>query len=91
MKHINLKCDSCGALMHLNENKTIATCPYCNNEFIAEINGKDEIKCPECNNMIELDWDDEEEHGCSGHCSSCHGCSDDFEEDDDEENNEDDM
>jgi len=66
-------------------------CPYCNNEFIAEINGKDEIKCPECNNMIELDWDDEEEHGCSGHCSSCHGCSDEFEEDDDEENNEDDM
>ena len=50
---------------------------------------KSKVRCPECNNMIELDWDDEEEHGCSGHCSSCHGCSDEFEEDDDEENNED--
>lgn len=36
MKHINLKCDSCGALMHLNENKTIATCSYCNNKKLIE-------------------------------------------------------
>ena len=61
-------------------------CPYCNNEFIAEIDGKNEILCPECNNIIELDWNEEDEGGCSGHCNSCHGCSDDFEED-----NEDDM
>lgn len=64
-------------------------CPYCNNEFVTEIDGKSEITCPECNNVIELDWNDDEEEGCSGHCSSCHGCSDDFE--DDEEENEDDM
>lgn len=65
-------------------------CPYCNHEFVAEINGKNEIACPECNNMIELDWnEDEESEGCSGHCCSCHGCGEDFEED--EEDNEDDM
>lgn len=63
-------------------------CPYCNHEFVAEINGKDEIACPECNNIIELDWNEEEDEGCSGHCSSCHGCGEDFE--DDEENEEDD-
>ena len=63
-------------------------CPYCNNEFITEINGKDEITCPECNNVIELDWNEEEDEGCSGHCSSCHGCSDELEDDED---NEDDM
>ncbi len=47
-------------------------CPYCNYEFIADIDSsmKDEIKCPECNNIIELDWDSEEE-GCSYDCSSC--------------------
>lgn len=64
-------------------------CPYCNHEFVAEINGKNEIACPECSNIIELDWNDEEEEGCSGHCSSCHGCEEDFEED--KEENEDDM
>ena len=47
-----------------------------------------EIICTECNNVIELYWNDDEEEGCSGHCSSCHGCSDDFEDD---EENEDDM
>ena len=66
-------------------------CPYCNNEFVAEINGKNEITCPECNNIIELDWNDEEEEdSCQGHCSSCHGCgtsSEEFEQED----NEDDM
>ena len=63
-------------------------CPYCSHEFVAEINGKSEIQCPECDNIIELDWNDEEDADCTGHCSSCHGCSDDFE---DEEDNEDDM
>ena len=32
------------------------------------------IQCPECHNTIELDWnccDEEEEEGCSGHCSHC--------------------
>lgn len=64
-------------------------CPYCNHEFSAEINGKNEITCPECNNIIELDWNEEEtEEGCTGHCNSCSGCLDEFE---DEEDNEDDM
>ena len=58
-------------------------CPYCNNEFITEIDGKTEIECPECNNVIELDWNDEEEGGCSGSCSSCPGCAHDHEDDED--------
>lgn len=71
-------------------------CPYCNYEFTAEITGKDEITCPECNNIIELDWNEEDEEGCQGHCSGCHGCEeeeDNFEEDEseDQEDNEDDM
>lgn len=66
-------------------------CPYCNYEFVAEINGKNEIACPECNNIIELDWNDEEED-CTGHCCGCHGCEEDFEEyDAKEQDNEDDM
>lgn len=60
-------------------------CPYCNNEFVAEINGKTEIACPECNNMIELDWNDEEDEGCSGHCGSCHECQEEFEENDEDD------
>lgn len=63
-------------------------CPYCDFEFIAEINGKNEVPCPNCNNIIELDWNDEEEEACSGHCAGCHGCE---EEDNDEEENDDDM
>lgn len=58
-------------------------CPYCDYEFVAEIDGKNEISCPNCNNIIELDWNDEEDEGCTGHCSGCHGCG--------EEDNEDDM
>lgn len=46
---------------------------------------KNEIKCPECNNIIELDWNDEEEDCCSGHCSSCHGCGSEEENDDEED------
>lgn len=45
----------------------LISCPYCNNEFDAEIDEEsDEIRCPECGNLIELDWngnpdDDEKE------------------------------
>ena len=69
-------------------------CPYCNHEFTADIDAEleNEIECPECHNMIELDWNDEEEfcgHECN-HCSS--NC---FQEDDEkyneDEENEDDM
>lgn len=47
-------------------------CPYCNYEFVADIDSsmKDEIKCPECNNIIELDWDNDDEE-CSYDCSNC--------------------
>ena len=68
-------------------------CPYCNYEFTADIEdeSKEEIQCPECHNAIELDWNMEEEGGCSGSCSHCAGCvAEDDEEyklDDDEENN----
>jgi len=51
-------------------------CPYCNYEFVTDINSdiNTEVECPECHNIIELDWngeDDECEHGCS-HCG--HEC-----------------
>ena len=71
-------------------------CPYCNYEFTADIEdeSKEEIQCPECHNAIELDWNMEEEGGCSGSCSHCAGCvAEDDEEyklDDDEENNNED-
>lgn len=37
-------------------------CPYCNFEFVTEIENynKEEVKCPNCNNVIELDWEDNE-------------------------------
>lgn len=47
-------------------------CPYCNTEFVADVESKSEIKCPECQNVIELDWNGgEEQNSCSGHCSGC--------------------
>ena len=72
-------------------------CPYCNHEFVADVEDelKEEIECPECHNIIELDWDGDDE-GCTGFCSSCghhHECNDDEkkdEHDDDEDNNDDD-
>ena len=69
-------------------------CPYCNNEFMAEINENEdnEIECPECHNIIELDWSgdlDDEHLGCNGGCSSCHGCG--FDEIDEETDIDDDM
>lgn len=38
-------------------------CPYCNHQFLSNIDLEDttEIQCPECKNMIELDWNDDEE------------------------------
>lgn len=47
-------------------------CPYCNTEFVADVESKSEVKCPECQNIIELDWNGgEEQQCCSGHCSGC--------------------
>jgi uncharacterized Zn-finger protein len=54
-------------------------CPYCNNEFIVDMDeDRTEVTCPECNNVIELDWAgdvEEEGFGCAGGCSGCRGCS----------------
>ena len=49
-------------------------CPYCNYEFTTDIEDgeKDEIKCPKCNNIIELDWNSEEDVECMGDCAHCH-------------------
>ena len=69
-------------------------CPYCDNEFISDINGKTEVTCPECNNIIELDWNDEEEKtsGCAhGGCGACHGCSVEPNNIKEQEENDDDM
>ncbi len=81
-------------------------CPYCNHEFVADLDGenneKNEVECPECHNIIELDWNEEDEEldGCSGFCDECHGCAhdhydeefddeDDFEKDSGEDDNDD--
>jgi hypothetical protein len=37
-------------------------CPYCNFEFEAEVDETtSEVFCPECNNIIELDWNENQE------------------------------
>ncbi len=61
-------------------------CPYCNHEFVSDI-GSDvkEVECPECHNTIELDWNQENEEECSGHCGSCGGCGHEEEIEDDKE------
>ena len=80
-------------------------CPYCSHEFVASLEDelKEEIECPECHNIIELDWDGEEEEnnepsGCTGHCHTCglhqleadeDGEFDEFDEDDDFDNDND--
>ena len=50
-------------------------CPYCNYEFTTDMadEEKDEIKCPNCNNIIELDWNQEDDcYACEGNCSHCY-------------------
>ena len=66
------------------------SCPYCNNEFVADINSEEntEIECPECHNIIELDWNEEE---CGGCCSGCDGCEEGHDNEHDEDNNDEDM
>lgn len=59
-------------------------CPYCNYEFVSDFsqNLKEQVECPECHNIIELDWNNHEEHDCSGHCSCCESeCGQEEEED----------
>ena len=61
----------------IEEQEDTINCPYCDYEVPIEYDENlKEIECPECHNTIELDWsgDLEEDHGCSGHCSSCGGC-----------------
>lgn len=66
-------------------------CPYCNHEFLTDINSeKKEVECPECHNTIELDWNNQEEHDCGGHCGSCDGCGHEEDVYEQEESNEDD-
>lgn len=53
------------------------TCPYCNHEFVTDINAdiNTEVECPECHNMIELDWNSEDDEECAHNCSYCeHEC-----------------
>lgn len=70
--------------------ETEIVCPYCNNEFLAELIDEDEseIECPECHNIIELDMNGDIEDdflGCSGNCHSCGGCGVENNEDDEDE------
>lgn len=69
-------------------------CPYCNHQFVIDMEQEDltkEIRCPECQNMIELDWDLEGD--CEGDCSCCHhDCEEmEAEEEQKEDENDDDM
>ncbi len=76
------------------------TCPYCNHEFITDINSEtnSEVECPECHNIIELDWnveDDDEDgcHHCSRECLKNQALtydSEENEEQEDQENNDED-
>lgn len=52
------------------------TCPYCNHEFVEEFFEKidGEVRCPECNNIIELDWNKDENEDCNHeNCKHCNG------------------
>lgn len=64
-------------------------CPYCNHEFVADINSEEnaEVECPECHNIIELDWNEDE--GCGGCCSHCDGCEEDDDDSEHDDNDED--
>ena len=66
------------------DGETEVVCPYCNNEFYAEVSDEieAEVECPECHNIIELDMnsDDIENdmfgiQNCKGHCGGCGGCN----------------
>ena len=67
-------------------------CPYCGYEFVADVESelREEIECPECHNVIELDWNDEEEV-CQGHCNHehCDFCEKEDVEEDETDSNED--
>ena len=59
-----------------NEFEFEVVCPYCNHQFVTDVDLElnSEIKCPECKNIIELDWNEDEEEQCMGNCHGCHGC-----------------
>lgn len=69
-------------------------CPYCNHEFITDITNdvNTEIECPECHNMIELDWNGEENDECEHDCSCCeHDCEENDESDEKNKPEDEDM
>ncbi len=67
-------------------------CPYCNYEFVVEMdNMKEEVTCPECKNIIELEWDGNEEPECSGNCQHCQGYEEINEDNEENTTEEDDM
>lgn len=52
-------------------------CPYCNHQFVTNIDLEvnSEIKCPECKNIIELDWNEDEEESGKENCKGCEECN----------------
>lgn len=58
-------------------------CPYCDAEFTIDTSDKlkNIVECPECKNVIELDWNDDED--CGHDCSGCHHDCDHEDEDED--------
>ncbi len=73
--------DNDGDKMHDNDYEFEIRCPYCNEDFIISNESKNsfEIECPNCHNLIELDWNGDEE------CCNCDECKEGCYEDDDEE------
>ena len=44
------------------ENLETINCPYCDFSFMMELDEqKQDIECPECGNIIELDWEENDE------------------------------
>ena len=79
MKLIKLQCENCGGTLEVNTEKTEVICPYCNHQFITDIDleANSEIKCPECKNIIEFDWneDEDQENSCKKNCNGCCDCT----------------
>lgn len=66
-----------------DDSETEVVCPYCNNEFYANIGDEMEleIECPECHNIVELDMNSDNmeddfysKYNCNGCCGGCGNC-----------------
>ena len=62
LRELEEKLESFEKMIELEDYDIFVTCPYCGFEFQTEYDETiTEIPCPECQELIEIDWDDEEE------------------------------